>query len=165
MGQLKLRFGAVASGACSATRGTPQKRRTVLVDKAGLPRSERTNRTVIASMIPNLPDLNILRCFLLLLFALHCHHRVGPRQQPSPSHAHTPKQPPSIMGSMPEPVNVTRVLVVGGAYGGLSVALNLQDLCRGLSPRCGEKPTDDEQVVVAQFALDITIVDERDGYC
>ncbi|KAG7284031.1 hypothetical protein NEMBOFW57_010389 [Staphylotrichum longicolle] len=68
------------------------------------------------------------------------------------------------MGSMPEPVNVTRVLVVGGAYGGLSVALNLQDLCRGLPPRCGEKPTDDEQVVVAQFALDITIVDERDGY-
>lgn len=69
------------------------------------------------------------------------------------------------MGSMPEPVNATRVLVVGGAYGGLSVALNLQDLCRGIPPRCGEKPADDEQVDVAQFALDITIVDERDGYC
>ncbi len=64
---------------------------------------------------------------------------------------------------MPEPLP-TRVLVVGGAYGGLSAALNLQDLCRGLPPRCAE-PEKGEPVERSQFAVDITIVDERDGYC
>jgi NADH dehydrogenase FAD-containing subunit len=66
------------------------------------------------------------------------------------------------MGSIPtEPV---RVLVAGGSYGGLSAALNLQDLCRGLPPRCGPKPTEGEQVDRPQFEVDITVVDERDGF-
>jgi hypothetical protein len=58
-----------------------------------------------------------------------------------------------------------KVLVAGGSYGGLSAALNLQDLCRGLSPRCGQKPAEGEHVETPQFAVDITVVDERDGYC
>jgi hypothetical protein len=59
-----------------------------------------------------------------------------------------------------------KVLVAGGSYGGLSAALNLQDLCQGLAPRCGSKPAEGEQVVEAsRFPIDITIVDERDGYC
>ncbi|KAK4186299.1 apoptosis-inducing factor 2 [Podospora australis] len=57
-----------------------------------------------------------------------------------------------------------RVLVVGGSYGGLSAALNLQDLCRGLPARCGPKPKEGEEVTVPQFNVDITIVDERDGF-
>ena len=64
---------------------------------------------------------------------------------------------------MPEPLP-TRVLVVGGAYAGLAAALNLQDLCRGLPARCAE-PEEGEHVEKPQFAVDITIVDERDGYC
>lgn len=71
------------------------------------------------------------------------------------------------MGSMFEslPVQPFKVLVVGGSYGGLSAALNLQDLCRGLAPRCGPKPNEDEHVETPQYAIDVTIVDERDGFC
>ncbi|KAK0669186.1 hypothetical protein QBC41DRAFT_392188 [Cercophora samala] len=58
-----------------------------------------------------------------------------------------------------------RVLVVGGSYGGLSAALNLQDLCSGLAPRCGPKPVEGAPVIeTPQFNIDITIVDERDGF-
>jgi NADH dehydrogenase FAD-containing subunit len=61
-----------------------------------------------------------------------------------------------------------KVLVVGGSYGGLSAALNLQDLCHGRAPRCGPTPAEGEPVDVVktpQCAVDITIVDERDGFC
>lgn len=59
-----------------------------------------------------------------------------------------------------------KVLVVGGSYGGLSAALNLQDLCSGLAPRCGPKPVEGAPVIeTPQFNVDITIVDERDGFC
>ncbi|KXX79674.1 Apoptosis-inducing factor 2 [Madurella mycetomatis] len=70
------------------------------------------------------------------------------------------------MGSMFEspPAQPFKVLVVGGSYGGLSAALNLQDLCRGLTPRCGPKPNEDEHVETPQYAIDVTIVDERDGF-
>ncbi|KAK3384829.1 pyridine nucleotide-disulfide oxidoreductase-like protein [Podospora didyma] len=58
-----------------------------------------------------------------------------------------------------------KVLVIGGSYGGLSAALNLQDLCRGKSPRCGPAAKEgDAPVERPQFAVDITIVDERDGF-
>ncbi|KAL2151477.1 hypothetical protein VTH82DRAFT_6575 [Thermothelomyces myriococcoides] len=63
---------------------------------------------------------------------------------------------------MPQPF---KVLVAGGSYGGLSAALNLYDLCRGLPPRCGPAPADDEDLPeTPQFAVDITIIDERDGF-
>ena len=55
--------------------------------------------------------------------------------------------------------------MAGGSYGGLSAALNLQDLCQGLAPRCGSKPAEGEQVETSRFPIDITVVDERDGYC
>lgn len=58
-----------------------------------------------------------------------------------------------------------RVLVVGGSYGGLSVALNLQDLCRGKEPRCGPTPDKRHDIDQPSIPIDITIVDERDGYC
>ncbi|KAG9233932.1 hypothetical protein BJ875DRAFT_462882 [Amylocarpus encephaloides] len=55
-----------------------------------------------------------------------------------------------------------KVLVVGGAYGGLSAALNLLDLSRGkatrMAPRLGD-PTDRKKVDIK-----FRIVDERDGY-
>jgi hypothetical protein len=58
---------------------------------------------------------------------------------------------------------LTRVLVVGGSYAGLSVALNLLDLSNGLAPRfSGSKdPADISQ----QTPVEVTIVDERDGFC
>ncbi|KAL1838800.1 hypothetical protein VTJ49DRAFT_2193 [Mycothermus thermophilus] len=71
------------------------------------------------------------------------------------------------MGSLPEP-QPFRVLIAGGSYGGLSVAVNLQDLCRGLPARSGPKPEEDsgtpQSAPAPEIPVDITIVDERDGY-
>ncbi|KAK3320356.1 hypothetical protein B0T19DRAFT_286281 [Cercophora scortea] len=64
-----------------------------------------------------------------------------------------------------------KILVIGGSYGGLSAALNLQDLCRGLAPRCGpapEKGTEQgepkPEKPTSKIAIEITIIDERDGF-
>ncbi|OIW22671.1 pyridine nucleotide-disulfide oxidoreductase-like protein [Coniochaeta ligniaria NRRL 30616] len=68
-------------------------------------------------------------------------------------------------------VNATRrpfrVLVLGGSYAGLSAALNLSDLCLNKDPRCGKKTEDAQkrQSLEVAPAADITIVDERDGFC
>lgn len=43
-----------------------------------------------------------------------------------------------------------RVLIAGGCYGGLSAAVNLLEKCDTLD---------------SPISVDITIVDERDGYC
>lgn len=58
---------------------------------------------------------------------------------------------------------LTRVLVAGGSYAGLSATLNLLDLCNGLPTRfSGSKaPVDISQ----QTPVEVTIVDERDGFC
>lgn len=75
------------------------------------------------------------------------------------------------MGSLSDqtPFDATtpfKVLVVGGSYGGLSVALNLQDLCRGKAPRCGPTPDkDQDDLKIPHIPIHITIVDERDGFC
>lgn len=55
-----------------------------------------------------------------------------------------------------------KVLILGGCYAGLSAALNLIDLSEGRAARQGngEVPAHDGRIPV-----DITIVDERDGYC
>lgn len=54
-----------------------------------------------------------------------------------------------------------KVLVVGGSYAGLSAALNLLDLCHGKSVRF--KP--DTAPPSHKIPVEITIVDERDGFC
>ncbi|KAJ3492771.1 hypothetical protein NLG97_g5156 [Lecanicillium saksenae] len=62
----------------------------------------------------------------------------------------------------PAPVTV-KVLVAGGSYAGLSVAVNLLDLNRGASPRMNWEPfvTEKDWPLIR---FDITIVDERDGF-
>ncbi|KAB5578071.1 pyridine nucleotide-disulfide oxidoreductase-like protein [Coniochaeta sp. 2T2.1] len=59
-----------------------------------------------------------------------------------------------------------RVLILGGSYAGLSAALNLDDLCNNRVARCGKKPEDGEESRSPErtVAVDITIVDERDGF-
>lgn len=69
------------------------------------------------------------------------------------------------MGSQFDPAAEStpfKVLILGGCYGGLSAALNLIDLAEGRAARQGNGvlPGHDGQVPV-----DITIVDERDGFC
>lgn len=67
------------------------------------------------------------------------------------------------MGSLPvqQPY---RVLIAGGAYGGVSAAVNLLDLSLGKSARL-----DPDKAPVAEACdgvpIQIHIVDERDGYC
>lgn len=65
---------------------------------------------------------------------------------------------PNILQAIP------RVLVIGGSYSGLAATVNLIDLCNGKQPRFTSTPTD---VVSSKTKLpvEITIVDERDGYC
>jgi len=59
---------------------------------------------------------------------------------------------------------VPKVIVIGGSYSGLAATVNLIDLCDGKPPRFTSTPSD---VVSSKskLAVDITIVDERDGYC
>ena len=71
---------------------------------------------------------------------------------------------PNSTDSTP-PLSPFKVLIIGGAYGGLSAALNLQDLCSGLAPRCGPPPKEgDEAEERPQLPIEVTIIDERDGF-
>lgn len=53
-----------------------------------------------------------------------------------------------------------RVLIVGGCYAGLATATNLLDLSEGRAPRFSP----DEPASTSRYSLEITIVDERDGF-
>lgn len=59
---------------------------------------------------------------------------------------------------------VPRVLVIGGSYAGLAATVNLIDLCDGKQPRFSSTSTE-ERTPNIKLPVDITIVDERDGYC
>ena len=67
------------------------------------------------------------------------------------------------MGSFPVP-QPYRILIAGGAYGGVSAAVNLLDLSLGRSARLDpdKAPVDEARNGVP---IEIHIVDERDGYC
>lgn len=78
------------------------------------------------------------------------------------------------MGSLPPNTQVggcdaavvptVRVLVAGGSYAGLSTVVNLLDLGRGQTPRMSEKKSKhDSELGLVNW--DITVVDERDGFC
>jgi hypothetical protein len=58
----------------------------------------------------------------------------------------------------------TRVLVVGGSYAGLGAALNLHDLFHG-KPRSNRAEQLKAEATETKFPIEITIVDERDGFC
>jgi uncharacterized protein with NAD-binding domain and iron-sulfur cluster len=68
------------------------------------------------------------------------------------------------MGSVPESVPAVRVFIAGGSYAGLSAAVNLLDLGNGLSPRMSNEPYA-HHPSVPKVNFEITIADERDGYC
>jgi NADH dehydrogenase FAD-containing subunit len=57
-----------------------------------------------------------------------------------------------------------RVLIVGCAYGGLSALVNLLDLAQG-KPRDTVYPVPDFSGRKSKNAVEITVIDERDGYC
>lgn len=57
-----------------------------------------------------------------------------------------------------------RVLIVGGSYAGLAAATNLLDLSEGRLPRFNPMLERDARLSY-KVPVEITIVDERDGYC
>ncbi|OAA68086.1 Pyridine nucleotide-disulfide oxidoreductase, NAD-binding domain protein [Niveomyces insectorum RCEF 264] len=60
-----------------------------------------------------------------------------------------------------------KVLVIGGSYGGLAAALNLSDLCLGKPARGDLRERNEENANKNDpepFDVDITMVDERDGF-
>lgn len=69
---------------------------------------------------------------------------------------------PSNEGLVPGS-RVFRVLIIGGSYGGLAAALALADLTRGRTARFNYNP--DARAPQARVPIQITVVDERDGYC
>ena len=67
------------------------------------------------------------------------------------------------MGSLPVQLPF-RILIAGGAYGGVSAAVNLLDLSLGRPARLepDKVPVEEARNGVP---VEIHIVDERDGYC
>ncbi|KAJ5687902.1 hypothetical protein N7536_010521 [Penicillium majusculum] len=55
-----------------------------------------------------------------------------------------------------------KVLIVGGSYSGLAATLNLVDLCHGR--KCRFNLTENDQGPENKIPVQVTIVDERDGY-
>ncbi|KAH7366796.1 hypothetical protein B0T11DRAFT_47401 [Plectosphaerella cucumerina] len=66
------------------------------------------------------------------------------------------------MGSV-QAISPFRFLVVGGSYAGLSSVLNLLDICNGRSPRMSAEVYP-HHPDFKHIPVDITIVDERDGF-
>lgn len=60
--------------------------------------------------------------------------------------------------------NPHRVLIVGCAYGGISAVVNLLDLAQG-KPRDTVYPTPNMSGKKSKQGVEITVIDERDGYC
>ena len=57
----------------------------------------------------------------------------------------------------------TKVLVIGGSYAGLAATTTLLDLCRGKTST-GSIPPDGVNIK-SRSPINITLVDERDGFC
>lgn len=60
--------------------------------------------------------------------------------------------------------NPHRVLIVGCAYGGISAVLNLLDYSQGKA-RPSVYPGPDFKGTKSTRGIEITVIDERDGYC
>jgi hypothetical protein len=60
--------------------------------------------------------------------------------------------------------NPHRVLVVGCAYGGISAVINLLEYAQGRA-RQSVYPGPDFKGIKTSRGVEITVIDERDGYC
>lgn len=66
---------------------------------------------------------------------------------------------------MPAARSPIRVFIAGGSYAGLSAAGNLLDLCEGRNPRMFGEEEYTHHKDHKNISVEITIADERDGYC
>ncbi|KAG4291706.1 hypothetical protein FPRO06_12959 [Fusarium proliferatum] len=67
------------------------------------------------------------------------------------------------MQSAQQNFHTYNILIIGGSYAGLSAAVNLLDLHRGLQPRQSKEPYI-HQRQLPKYSIKITIIDERDGF-
>jgi len=58
-----------------------------------------------------------------------------------------------------------RILIVGGAYAGITAVLNLLDLQEGKQERPAAFPLPKFGGAKSNRGIKITVVDERDGFC
>lgn len=63
-----------------------------------------------------------------------------------------------------KPNQPVKVVIIGASYGGLSTAGNLLDLCQGRPARF-TYPYPEKYAATANVPVEITIIDERDGFC
>lgn len=68
------------------------------------------------------------------------------------------------MGSLPGAIPPFKVFIVGISYAGVSTALNLLDLSIGKTPRLAHTPYE-HHPDFKNVPVEITIADERDGFC
>lgn len=66
--------------------------------------------------------------------------------------------------SAPDGIVTARVLIAGASYAGLAAAVNLLDLTDGKPPRMAVDPYPFQETW-PRVRFEITIVDERDGFC
>lgn len=74
--------------------------------------------------------------------------------------------------STQKPTHAIRILVAGGAYAGVSFAINFLDLCQGRAARANYAAAATESSCAEEARkrgvvenVQVVIVDERDGYC
>lgn len=63
------------------------------------------------------------------------------------------------------PTSPHRILIVGGAYAGISAVLNLLDLQDGKQDRPAAYKLPKFEGRTSKRGVEITVVDERDGFC
>lgn len=71
---------------------------------------------------------------------------------------------PSLTPLPTAPTPPFKILIIGASYAGLSTALNLLDLCTGLPPRSGASPPTSPPSLPIPANIEITLLDERDGF-
>jgi hypothetical protein len=84
---------------------------------------------------------------------------------PHPNSPEYHPKPIILIAAMPglEEQPPFKVLIVGGSYSGLAATLNLIDLCHGR--KCRFNLDENEKGPGHTIPVQVTIVDERDGYC
>jgi hypothetical protein len=71
---------------------------------------------------------------------------------------------PSTMSRAQQDSPTYKILIIGGSYAGISAAVNLLDLQRGSQPR-QSRESYIHQRQLPKHNIEISIVDERDGFC
>lgn len=101
---------------------------------------------------------------LYLESCLHLTPRSNPQVAIASQQYHHLRPPRHVISTMPTSALTVKVFVAGGCYAGLSTTLNLLDLGKGMPPRLAHEPYI-HHPDLPSIDFQITIADERDGFC